>query len=112
MRQGKEIGSGTQQMIVFLTDGEPTVGETSSEKIRENVKRANSELKIPIFGLAFGDGADFNLIKDISDENYGFAQKIYESGNSFEQLEDFYNKISGKYVCEKCHKNIIFGNMS
>ena len=83
-------------MIVFLTDGEPTVGETSSEKIKENINRANSELKIPIFGLAFGDGADFNLIKDISDENYGFAQKIYESGNSFEQLEDFYNKISGK----------------
>merc|ERR1712223_942395 len=43
---------------------------------------------------ALGDGADFDLIKDISDESNGFAQRIYESGNSFEQLEDFYNKIS------------------
>ena len=91
----EEIGSKTQQMIVFLTDGEPTVGETSSYIIKENVKKANSDLNIPIYGLAFGDGADFNLVKDISDESNGFAQRIYESGNSFEQLEDFYTKISG-----------------
>ena len=82
-------------MIVFLTDGEPTVGETSSYAIKENIKQANSDLNIPIYGLAFGDGADFNLVKDISDESNGFAQRIYESGNSFEQLEDFYTKISG-----------------
>ena len=54
-------------------------------------------MQVPIYGLAFGDGADFNLLKDISNENRGFAQKIHESGNSFEQLEDFYNKISGKF---------------
>merc|ERR1712203_286352 len=63
-------------------------------KIKENVKKANAETNIPIYGLALGDGADFNLIKDISDESSGFAERIYESGNSFEQLEDFYNKIS------------------
>ena len=95
VRNLEEIGSKTQQMIVFLTDGEPTVGETSSYVIKENVKQANSDLNIPIYGLAFGDGADFNLVKDISDESNGFAQRIYESGNSFEQLEDFYTKISG-----------------
>ena len=97
VKKNKEIGSGTQQMIVFLTDGEPTVGETSGTKIKANIKQGNSASKIPIFCLAFGDGADFNLLKDISTESRGFAQKIYESGNSFEQLEDFYNKISGKF---------------
>ena len=97
VKKNKEIGSGTQQMIVFLTDGEPTEGETSATRIKENVKQYNSASKIPIYGLAFGDGADFDLLKDISTESRGFAQKIYESGNSFEQLEDFYNKISGKF---------------
>ena len=33
---------------------------------------------------------DFDLVKGLSDENNGFAERIYESGNSFEQLEDFY----------------------
>ena len=94
----QEIGREVQQMIVFLTDGTPTVGETSSRKIQENVKQANSALHIPIYGLAFGTGADFNLLKGISSENKGFAQKVYESGNSFEQLEDFYDKISGIFL--------------
>lgn len=41
-----------------------------------------------------GHGADYDLIKDISDENFAFAKRIYESGNSFEQLENFYKEIS------------------
>lgn len=97
VKRNEEIGSETQQMIVFLTDGEPTEGETSGSRIKANVHQNNAELQIPVYGLAFGEGADFNLLKEISDGNKGFAQKIYESGNSFEQLEDFYNKISGNY---------------
>ena len=52
-------------------------------------------MQVPIYGLAFGSGAGFDLIKDVSDETNGFVQRIYDSGNSFEQLEDFYNQISG-----------------
>jgi len=94
VKKAEEIDSKTQQMIVFLTDGQPSEGETHGPTIKENVRQANAKTKIPIYGLALGDGADFDLIKDISDESNGFAQRIYESGNSFEQLEDFYNKIS------------------
>merc|ERR1712172_472443 len=94
VKENGEIDTKTQQMIVFLTDGQPSAGETYGPKIKENVKKANAETNIPIYGLALGDGADFELIKDISDESNGFTERIYESGNSFEQLEDFYNKIS------------------
>merc|ERR1740122_393658 len=94
VKENGEIDTKTQQMIVFLTDGQPSAGETYGPKIKENVKKTNAETNIPIYGLALGDGADFELIKDISDESNGFTERIYESGNSFEQLEDFYNKIS------------------
>ena len=94
VKENQEIGKNTQQMIVLLTDGEPTSGVTNLETILENVKIANEDLKIPIYGIAFGDTADFFLLKDISGQNYGYAQRVYESGNSFEQLEDFYEKIS------------------
>merc|ERR1711976_1044723 len=90
----EEIDSKTEQLIIFLTDGEPTVGVTSSTSIKKNVREANANVQIPIYGLALGDGADFDLVKGLSDENNGFAERIYESGNSFEQLEDFYDKIS------------------
>ena len=95
VKNSYEIDSKTEQMIIFLTDGQPTNGERSISKIKENIRKANGESQIPIYGLAFGNGADFNLVKDISDESNGFAERIYESGNSFEQLENFYKRISG-----------------
>ena len=67
----------------------PTVSKCGPKNLQ------NARSQIPIYGLAFGEDADFNLLRDISNSNKGFAQKIYESGNSFEQLENFYNKISG-----------------
>jgi len=93
VKQREEINARTQQMIIFLTDGEATTGVTYGPTIKSNVKEANTD-KIPIYGLAFGEGADFGLISEISEENHGFARRIYESGNSFEQLEDFYKEIS------------------
>merc|ERR1711976_1161576 len=104
-----EIDIKTQQMIVFLTDGQPSAGETHGPKIKENVRKANTETNIPIYGLALGDGADFNLIKDISAESNGFAERIYESGNSFEQLENFYSKMSDPKLKDVSFEYIVNG---
>merc|ERR1711988_1700348 len=109
VKDRQEIDEKTQQMIVFLTDGQPSAGETFGPKIKENVKNANAETQIPIYGLALGDGADFDLIKDISDESNGFSERIYESGNSFEQLEDFYNKISDPKLKDVSFEYIVNG---
>merc|ERR1719150_1912687 len=77
-------------MIIFMTDGQGTM---AGYQVKDNIREANTG-KIPIFGLALGNDADFNLIKDISDESGAFAQRIYESGRAYEQLEKFYNEIS------------------
>merc|ERR1719245_2039693 len=79
-------------MIIFLTDGQPTEGESNGKKIKENIKEINDD--IPIYGLAFGSGADFSLIKDISTDNQAFARKIFESSDATIQLENFYAEIS------------------
>merc|ERR1711976_775914 len=105
----EEIDSKTEQLIIFLTDGEPTVGVTSSTSIKKNVREANANVQIPIYGLALGDGADFDLVKGLSDENNGFAERIYESGNSFEQLEDFYNKISDPKLTDVTFEYLVNG---
>ena len=57
-------------------------------EIQENVKEANKDLKVPIYGIALGEDADFDLITNISDTSGGFARRIYESGRSIEQLEN------------------------
>merc|ERR1719510_2537233 len=76
-----------QTMIIFMTDGQGTM---AGYQVKDNIREANTG-KIPIFGLALGNDADFDLIKDISDESGAFAQRIYESGRAYEQL---YNEIS------------------
>merc|ERR1719367_1710121 len=81
-------------MIIFLTDGEATQGVTDNEQIRQNVVEANKNMKIPIYGLAFGNGADFDLIKTIGTESGAFSRKIYEASDAAIQLEDFYSEIS------------------
>ena len=80
-------------MIVFLTDGEPTAGEVDRYNIKRNVRSTNT-FAIPIYGLAFGNSADFNLIKDISSENGAFAKKIFEASDATVQLKNFYKEIS------------------
>ena len=74
-----------------------TSGETDPTEIKKNIKAANKiniDDVIPIFGLAFGDGADFDLIKDISSESNAFARKIFEGSDATIQLEEFYSEIS------------------
>jgi len=89
----RELKSNTVAIIIFLTDGQPTVGVTNSANITANVKSSN-DLNIPIYGLAFGRGADFNLVKGISEDSRAFARKIFEGSDATIQLENFYAEIS------------------
>ena len=51
VRKSEKLPGNVRPTIVFLTDGEPTVGVTSSSEIKKNVKTKNKELGVPIFGL-------------------------------------------------------------
>ncbi|XP_055892340.1 inter-alpha-trypsin inhibitor heavy chain H3-like isoform X6 [Biomphalaria glabrata] len=77
-------------MIFFLTDGSPTMGEMNKDKIAANV----AGFSFPIFGLAFGHEADFNLMKTISIQSFGFARKIYEASDAALQVSGLYKEIS------------------
>merc|ERR1712038_1052862 len=95
VRRSETIPGNTKSMIIFLTDGQATTGVTGSEAIRTNIEAENAINKVPIYGLAFGSGADFNLMKTLSQENGAFARKIFEASDAAIQLEDFYLQIAG-----------------
>ncbi|KAL1512999.1 hypothetical protein ABEB36_002487 [Hypothenemus hampei] len=89
----KDKSEGHQPLIIFLTDGEPTVGEFNTAKIISTITELNSK-KVPIFSLSFGDGADRDFLSKLSLKNQGFARHIYEAADSYIQLENFYKQIS------------------
>ncbi|XP_033745778.1 inter-alpha-trypsin inhibitor heavy chain H3-like [Pecten maximus] len=80
-------------VLIFLTDGEPTVGQRNPEEILKNVMKFNED-NIPIFSLAFGGNADYKFIKRLAAQNNGFGRKIYEDADAALQISDFYSEIS------------------
>lgn len=88
------LPNGVQSMIIFLTDGEPTVGVTDPPEIQRLIQTANRNLSVPIFSLGFGEGADFPFLRKLSLQNNGFGRKIYEASDAALQLKGFYAEIA------------------
>ncbi|MCS7198066.1 MAG: hypothetical protein NZ930_05245 [Candidatus Bipolaricaulota bacterium] len=75
--------TGSLKMLVFLTDGVPTIGETDVYQIIKNVTTKNAQLNARIF--CFGVGYDVNtiLLDTLSQQNGGFSIYV-EPGESLE----------------------------
>ncbi len=101
------------QIIIFLTDGAPTVGETDPREIQRNVIEINNNSssinkngKFPIYGLAFGRDADYNLIRNISVSSDAYARRIFEGSDAALQLEDFYLQLANPLLNDVTFKYI------
>ncbi|XP_029463510.1 inter-alpha-trypsin inhibitor heavy chain H6 [Rhinatrema bivittatum] len=80
-------------LLIFLTDGEPTFGVTTAGRILSNARHALRGM-VSLFGLAFGDDADYSLMRRLSLENRGVARRIYEDIDATLQLKGFYDEIA------------------
>ncbi|XP_008173959.2 inter-alpha-trypsin inhibitor heavy chain H6 [Chrysemys picta bellii] len=80
-------------LLIFLTDGEPTAGVTSGTRILANARQALGG-SVSLFGLAFGDDADYGLLRRLALENRGVARRIYEDADATLQLAGFYDEIA------------------
>ncbi|XP_013883122.1 inter-alpha-trypsin inhibitor heavy chain H6 [Austrofundulus limnaeus] len=85
-------------LIIFLTDGEATTGETSGDTILHNAKKALGSASL--FGLAFGDDADFLLLKRLALENRGVARLVYEDADAALQLKGFYDEVASPLLSD------------
>ena len=72
-------------MVVFLTDGVPTSGETNADTILQNALRKNKK-EMPVYGLSFGRDADWPLVKKLTAQNNGVARRIYEDSDAALQV--------------------------
>ncbi|XP_056323968.1 inter-alpha-trypsin inhibitor heavy chain H3 isoform X2 [Danio aesculapii] len=84
---------GTASILILLTDGDPTSGETNIEKIMANVKEAIGS-KFPLYCLGFGYDVNFDFLTKMSLENSGVARRIYEDSDADLQLQGFYDEVA------------------
>ncbi len=83
-------------LLILLTDGEHNSGGVKTKRIAKKLLRqmSQSKRKMNVCGLAFGRGADFSLLKEISSKTGGVARMIYEDSDAALQLENFYAEIA------------------
>ncbi|XP_028906756.1 inter-alpha-trypsin inhibitor heavy chain H4 isoform X1 [Ornithorhynchus anatinus] len=80
-------------MIILLTDGEPTVGETNPENIQQNIQRS-LDGKYALFCLGFGFDVSYSFLEKMALDNSGLARRIYEDSDAALQLQDFYQEVA------------------
>nr|XP_044991888.1 inter-alpha-trypsin inhibitor heavy chain H4 isoform X2 [Jaculus jaculus] len=87
------LPEGSVSLIILLTDGDPTVGETNPKIIQKNVQKAiNSQYSL--FCLGFGFDVSYSFLEKLAMDNGGLARRIYEDSDSALQLQDFYQEVA------------------
>jgi len=100
----------SQKIVIFLTDGLPTVGETNVEKILENVRSLNRDSRLPstrttdekeALGIharifCFGVGYDVNVsfLDRLAEQSRASADYVRPTENIEHIVSTFYAKIS------------------
>lgn len=74
---GPDASPNSVSLIIFLTDGRPTVGEMQSVVILGNTRSAVQE-KFCIFTIGIGNDVDYRLLERMALENCGMTRRIQE----------------------------------
>lgn len=85
-------------MVMFITDGHPTVGDTDEKVIAKHVKEANQGSRLFTFGV--GDELNARLLDRIADEGAG-ASDFVRDGRDFEvKVGGFYDKVANPVLAD------------
>lgn len=82
--------------IVFLTDGQPTAGETDPNAILKNAKMDG--VKLFIFGVGYDVNA--HLLDKLADENHGSTDYVRPRENIEAKVSSFFAKVSDPILAD------------
>jgi len=83
---------GRPLVIIFLTDGRPTIGVTDEERIVSNVKKENDgHTRIFCFGI--GTDVNTHLLDKITEETRAFSQYVLPEEDLEVKVSNFFSKI-------------------
>jgi Ca-activated chloride channel family protein len=80
-------------VIVFLTDGQPTIGETDEDHILANVKAAPGGGNTRVFTFGIGTDINTHLLDRIATETRAASQYVLPEEDLEVKLSNFYTKI-------------------
>jgi Ca-activated chloride channel family protein len=78
-------------VVIFLTDGQPTVGVTDEKQILSTVKRAGDNTRVFCFGI--GTDVNTHLLDSITDATRAFSQYVLPDEDIELKVSSFFTKI-------------------
>ena len=77
-------------VVIFLTDGLPTVGTRNPEEIVANIKKANG---VRIFSFGIGSDVNTQLLDQIAEGTRAFSQYVLANEDLELKVSNFYTRI-------------------
>ncbi len=90
---------GRPSMIVFLTDGEPTIGVTSAPEILRKIDAANSK-KARIFVFGVGTSLNTHLLDKLAEMNRGAREYVLPEEDIEVKVSKFADKVASPVLSD------------
>jgi len=87
------------KMIVFMTDGLPTVGEANADKIIENFKKVKN-VEVRMFPFGFGYDVNTTLLDKLGSENAGISDYVQPKEDLEIKVSNFFAKVSSPVLSD------------
>ena len=88
------------KMLVFMTDGLPTIGEQNIEKINANVQKAKTGIDVRIFPFGFGYNVNTALLDKLGSENSGISDYIQPKEDLELKVSNFFARVSSPVLAD------------
>ena len=86
---------GTLPIVLFLTDGLPTVGVTAEKAIRDNILAANAESSRRLFTFGVGHDVNVPLLTDLARESRAVADFVAPGADVEAAVGRVFDRLSG-----------------
>lgn len=90
---------GRPHMVIFITDGKPTIGETKEEALMSSIRKSNgSENRIFTFGI--GNEINTHLLDKITAETQAYRSYITPKEDIEVKISNFYTKVNSPVLTD------------
>jgi Ca-activated chloride channel family protein len=90
--------SARPRMVIFLTDGLPTVGETNVQAILSSLRKRGDDVRIFPFGVGYDVNTD--LLDQLGVEHHGAVDYIRPEEDIEDKVSRFYDKVSNPVLSD------------
>ena len=86
-------------MVVFITDGKPTIGTTEEDELLKIIERNNQE-NVRVFTFGIGNEINTHLLDKITEQTKSFRSYISPDEDIYQSISSFYTKVSSPVLTE------------